>query len=73
MKVDSHGTSVSLTGVSIERVDGFGYQDSTEFAENVLRELNLKSFAQVEPSHCRSNRHIPMHLIEENMANQLYA
>jgi phosphomethylpyrimidine synthase len=32
-----------------------------------LRELNLKSFAQVEPR-CRQ---LPMHMIEENMARQL--
>jgi len=33
----------------------------------LLRELNLKSFAHVEPC-CRQ---LPMHMIEENMARQL--
>ena len=33
----------------------------------LLRELNLKSFAQVKPR-CRQ---LPMHMIEENMAKQL--
>jgi thiamine biosynthesis protein ThiC len=32
-----------------------------------LRELNLKSFAQVEPRY----RQLPAHMIEENMAKQL--
>ena len=34
---------------------------------NFYRELNLKSFAQVE-TRCRQ---LPMHMIEENMAKQL--
>jgi hypothetical protein len=33
----------------------------------LFHELNLKSFAQVEPRY----RHVPMHMIEENMAKQL--
>jgi thiamine biosynthesis protein ThiC len=35
--------------------------------EEFLRELNLKSFAQVEPR-CR---HVPTHMIEEDMVKQL--
>jgi hypothetical protein len=34
LKIDSDGTLFSLTGVLIERADGFGYQALTEFAEN---------------------------------------
>ena len=38
-----------------------------QVGEDFLRELNLKSFAQVKPR-CRQ---LPMHMIEENMAKQL--
>jgi len=47
-----------LNGVLIEREDGFGYQALTEFAETFLRELNLKSFAEVELSYSQSEERV---------------